>query len=350
MRKTKTWTLIAAAVIMTGLSGCGRSSEKIDTGMDQIASFDYGGAIETFNQAIEEGEDKELAYRGQGLAYMGLTDYANAVSSFENALENAGLFPSETETDINFYLATSQYRSGQYQDAIATLDAIAGLKEKRYEVYFLRGSVRLEIGETDKAIEDLNLALYYSNHDTGMTIKIYQVLDNAGKKEEGRAYLSHAIEERLSSMSDYEKGIIYYYLEDYENARDNLEAYRGGGNNDSDTLLMLGKTYEMLGDSNYAAGLYQKYLNENESVAQIWNQLGLCRIRTGQYQDALSAFNSGLAMEDNASVLQELKFNQIAAYEYIGDFDKAATLMRDYLNDYPDHEEAKREYTFLQSR
>ena len=113
---------------------------------------------------------------------------------------------------------------------------------------------------------------------------------------------------------------------------------------------MLGKTYEMLGDSNYAAGLYQKYLNENEPVAQIWNQLGLCRMRTAQYQDALSAFNSGLAMEDNASVLQELRFNQIAAYEFMGDFGQASALMRDYLNEYPDHEEAKREYTFLQSR
>ena len=208
----------------------------------------------------------------------------------------------------------------------------------------------METGADQAAVEDLNLALYYGEHSTEMTIRVYQVFERNGKKEEGRSYLSNAIEERLSEMSDYEKGVIYYYLEDYENSRDNLEAYRATGNNDSDTLLMLGKTYEQLGDSNYAAGLYQKYLDENEPNAVIWNQLGLCKLDIGQYADALSAFNSGLAMEDNIAVLQELKFNQIVACEYCGDFQQAASLLREYLTQYPDDAVATREMTFLQTR
>ena len=47
---------------------------------------------------------------------------------------------------------------------------------------------------------------------------------------------------------------------------------------------------------------------------------------------------------------QILKFNQIVAYEYLGEFDQANVLMRSYLQIYPDDQEALREYEFLRSR
>jgi hypothetical protein len=43
-------------------------------------------------------------------------------------------------------------------------------------------------------------------------------------------------------------------------------------------------------------------------------------------------------------------FNQIAAYEYTGNFKQATVLMEEYLKKYPEDEEAKREYEFLKSR
>ena len=48
--------------------------------------------------------------------------------------------------------------------------------------------------------------------------------------------------------------------------------------------------------------------------------------------------------------MQSLKFNEIVAYEYLGDFQKAAVLMQSYLLTYPDDKEAKREQEFLQTR
>ena len=47
---------------------------------------------------------------------------------------------------------------------------------------------------------------------------------------------------------------------------------------------------------------------------------------------------------------QTLKFNQIVAYEYLGDFDQASVLMKNYLQIYPDDQDAIREYEFLKSR
>ena len=67
------------------------------------------------------------------------------------------------------------------------------------------------------------------------------------------------------------------------------------------------------------------------------------------YQAALTAFQAGLAIEGN-QLMQVLSFNEIVAYEYLGDFKQATVLMQKYLGTYPDDEKAIREYEFLQTR
>lgn len=66
-------------------------------------------------------------------------------------------------------------------------------------------------------------------------------------------------------------------------------------------------------------------------------------------ESALAAFQAGLASEDK-SCMQTLKLNEIAAYENLAQFQKAAVLMESYLASYPDDERAKREYEFLKTR
>ena len=115
-----------------------------------------------------------------------------------------------------------------------------------------------------------------------------------------------------------------------------------------DVVSLLGQTYEKLGDYNYAASVYSNYLS-NTPDAQIYNQLGLCDLKIGEYEAALNAFQAGIAIEGN-ELMQVLKFNEIVAYEYLGDFKQATVLMQKYLSTYPDDEKALREYEFLQTR
>ena len=69
----------------------------------------------------------------------------------------------------------------------------------------------------------------------------------------------------------------------------------------------------------------------------------------GSYQEALNAFQQGMMLQDN-SMYQSLAYNEIVAYEYLGQFRKAAVLMENYLQKYPTDEEAIRENTFLSTR
>ena len=345
--------LLAGALLAVSmvLGGCAKENTKINEAMQAVEKLEYSNALTLFEQAIVEKEDLELAYRGQGLCYLGMTEYEQAIASFEKALSHAGMFVTDTEVDINYYLATAQYKNGDNAAALETLNAIAGMREKQSEVYYLRGLIKMENGDYENSVADLDTALSRSKGDTTMAIRIYQVFADHGHNEEGKAYLSAALKDHENSMSDYEKGSIYYYMEDYENAKDCLEKAKSDGRKeDSGTVLMLGKTYEQLGDSNYAAGVYKQYIEECGPNPAMYNQMGLCKLELGEYEAALNAFDSGLAIEENNDYIQQLRFNQIVAYEYLGEFEKAAALMNGYLESYPDDAQAVREYEFLRSR
>ena len=69
----------------------------------------------------------------------------------------------------------------------------------------------------------------------------------------------------------------------------------------------------------------------------------------GEYRKALDAFQAGMQLQ-NVTMMQTLSFNEIVAYEYLGDYRQASILMENYLKNYPDDAQAKREYEFLSTR
>lgn len=352
MKPMKNKGMLLAVILSAGLlCACGnKKTASIDAGMAAVESHDYETALTSFEKAVVDGEDFELAYRGQGIAYMGMADYENAIASFQKALSEASMFPGKLEYDINFYMATAQYKMEDVTGAIETLDSIIDLQDEDQDAYFLRGSAWMKLDEVDKGESDLKKAIELSDSDTEMVIDVYEVLANYGYEEAGTAYLTELLDKHVKDMSEYEKGKTYFYLADYENARNSLETAKNEDkSNDPGIVLMLGQTYEQLGDSEYAAVLYNNYLSESDPNPEIYNQLGLCKLSAEDYQAALDAFQTGLKVEDN-QLIQSLSYNEIVAYEHLGDFTTATSLMKKYLAAYPDDAAAAREYTFLQSR
>ena len=355
MRRKKTLRVAGGVLLLTlALAGCGKESTvNIDEGMSFIEALDYEAALQSFEKAIVNAEDLELAYRGQGIAYMGMTDYENAISAFEKSLENADMFPGDLEYDVNYYLATAKYKKNDYAGAVEVLDHIIDLKSKDEQALFMRGSAKVLNGSYEEGKADLEEAISLSNKDVERVVEVFQVVKEAGYEEEGKVYLNDLLTDTKKNLSDYEKGKLYYYLSDYENARNSLEQARTSKKEknykESDIILMLGQTYEKLGDVNYAGTLYEEYLAANEENAEIYNQLGLCKMGAENYQAALEAFEKALAMTQ-VNNFQTLKWNQIVCYEHLGNFNKAKVLIESYLKEYPDDAVAVREYEFLKTR
>ena len=140
---------------------------------------------------------------------------------------------------------------------------------------------------------------------------------------------------------------MHYCLGDYSNARVYLE--KAKNDTDPESILVLGKTYEAMSDYSYAASLYAAYLEKKGNNAAVYNQLGVCRWKLGDYEGALSAFSFGLKL-DAPEWEKELLYNEAITYEYLLDFDTAREKMEAYLSKYPKDEAAQHEELFLATR
>lgn len=338
---------VACLLVIACLTGCGDSSDNVKEGMQLVESLDYEGALLQFEEAQTSGENARLIARGRGLAYMGLTDYEQAVACFQEALAGSSGFPQPIDYDLNYYLAAAYTKNGQYAEAEQAYDAILALKDAEKDAYFLRGSVRLAQSDYEGAKSDFDKAVSLDARNYDRLIEIYQVLEYYGYTEVGLEYLQNVLNEGDKQLTVYDKGRIYYYMGDYQEAAVALEQSREKGG--AESYLYLGKTYEAMGDYNYAANVYNSYIAQGDGNAEIFNRLGLCEMTRQDYQKALEAFQAGMQVKDNG-ILQTLSFNEIVAYEYLGEYQKAAVLLNNYLKNYPDDEAALREQDFLSTR
>ena len=251
------------------------------------------------------------------------------------------------EFDTNYYLAATYYKLGQYEEAEKIYTAILGLRNKETDAYFLRACTLLKEGYYDAAIKDFEKAFALEPDNLELVTDAFVEMQAAGFTEEGKVYLQDFLSKKDKELKDAQKGTIYFYLGDYTNARVYLDGALNQGN--PEVSLILGKTYEKLGDMNYAVVVYETYLDANAPDAAIYNSLGVCLMNQGKYEEALKAFESGIELGDSAYI-QNLKYNQIVAKEYLGKFSEAKSLMQEYLASYPDDGKAKEEYKFLQTR
>ena len=351
MKKNKRFLIYILVALAVFAMGCGhREGENVKNGFAAMEQSDYDTALQCFEQAIVAGEDLETAYRGIGMTYMGMADYESAIHAFEYALDNAGIFAGDLERDINFYMATAYHKNGQPEEAVALLDAVIESDKKNADAYYLRGVAKISMDDYEGCIYNFEKAMEYAEDSRSMKLDVYTVLADHGYEEKGRGYLTQLLDEE-KDLSEYEQGVIYFYLQDYETARNLLENAKQAAKKDEkgEIIFMLGRTYEELGEHIYAGVMYSEYLSDNPDDAVVYNQLGLCKLEAGEAQAAVEAFETALALND-ASMAQTLKYNQIVAYEYAGDFAKANALMKDYLAAYPDDAEAQREAKFLRTR
>ena len=331
------------------LAGCGKQgASSVEEGMQYIAALDYRAALDSFETAEANGEDERLIARGRGIAYIGLVDYEAAIENLKLCLAASNGAVIEMDYDVNYYLATAYQKTGRLEEAEAVYDAILALKPEETDAYYLRGNARLSQGEFDAAKEDFDMVVKLEPNNYKRLIQVYELLVSKGYEAQGTEYLETALKERSDKMSDFDEGCINYYLGNYEEAQVLLEKAKSEGT--ADAYLYLGLAYEATGDYNYAiTNVYNSYLNKNQGNAEIYNQLGLCYMKQEEYDRALEAFQNAMQISDNG-MMQTLQFNEIIAYEYLGEYTQATVLLDNYLKTYPDDEAAQREYGFLSTR
>lgn len=327
----------------------GASGDKTVQGLAALEEQEYQQAQELFTQAVKEGEQKVLAYRGLGLAYMGLAKYEEAELAFSAALEYTDEKMPENTQDLRLYLATVQYRRGEYEDTIDTCDEILDeAKTGNADAYFLRGASYLYEGSQDEAADDFGAAVELAKDDYDLYLNIYECYNAMNLSGLGGEYLQSALDIKGEEQENYyNRGRIYYYLEDYEAAQSQLigpvEAKY------EPAMYLIGRVYLAMEDYEHALAVYQQIQAEFGADVQSYNGLALCAIESGDYDTALSYIAQGLELEGTAGK-QALYFNEIVAYEKKLDFATAKEKAQEYVERYPSDEDGQKEWTFLSTR
>lgn len=343
MKRLKYMVLCIALLL---LSGCGNEAENpINAVYASVEVMAYETALDQIAEIEVNRNNRQEIARLTGICQMGMGDYKAAADALEEALSYNDGFVKEVDYDINQYLAVAYYNLGQYEDAEHVYSAMAALKPKDAQVHFSYGVTLLALDkyELSKEAFDTAVALEPTNYDR--IIDIYKAFYKYGYGSLGMEYVQSAMSDQ-AAMTDYDKGRMFYHVGKYNEAITALE--RVDKKKNTDVSLYLGMSYEAMGDYNYAASVYNGGIANSTNPA-LYNQLGLCQMKRGAYEEALNAFQEGLKCEDT-SLHQSLRYNEAIAYEYLADFDTAKKLMAAYLKDYPNDETAKREYEFLKTR
>lgn len=347
MKKWKIVLILACSFTLSGCTKPQKSTENIDQGNLSLEKGYYQEALTNFQSALNAEEDLVQAYRGAGIAYMGIEDYSSAVEAFKNALTATKANETEVIQDIRLYKAASEYSMKDYEACKVTCAELLAV-EKLWEAYYLRGACEMVAGEERQARTDFDMAVSLNPNDYELYLNIYEVYKEQNLSSNGGKYLEEALAIGGSDAEDlYQRGKIYYYLENYEKAKEQLAnaAVQSHGS----SILLLSQVNIETNDIESAEQLAQQYLREIGETPQVYNVIALVYIAQENYDAALEQIQKGLAL-DMEEGKQDLLFNEIVVYEKKHDFQTAKEKAEVYMSMYPYDKQAEREYEFLSTR
>lgn len=333
------------------LTGCGRSNavSAYQAGCKALESGKYKTAEKQFRSTIKTKYYLAEAYRGLGIAQMCNADYAEACISLERSILNIEHQDSDFYRDVNLYLAYCRSYNGQTDKAMEIYDSLLKRNADDSEVLFLKG--RAELGDNDdKAAKRDFDAATKQNPEYDLYINIFQCYDRLGKNGDGTRYLEKALKiAGQNEDEDYNKGLVNYYLKNYDSARDHLIAALKANPNHTKASLLLGQVYLKMNDTADARAVYTSALKNKDAEAAAYNGLALCDLADEKYDDALKHVERGIKLDDE-DANQGLLYNEIVVYEKQRDWANAKMKAAAYVAKYPTDEAGIRENEFLKSR
>lgn len=119
------------------------------------------------------------------------------------------------------------------------------------------------------------------------------------------------------------------------------EAYRG-----------LGISYFELKQYKKAASALQTALDKGaEKTPEIYNLLGISYMKSKQYEKSAENFEAGIQMDGAGETLKkEMSYNQIFVLEKAEKYNEAREKAEEYLKNWPDDEDVKKEVEFLKTQ
>lgn len=348
MRNKKIICLLAAGLGALLLTGCGGENQKTyEQANADLEEANYDYALNEYQACISAGYKLAQSYRGSGIVKLRTGDYQGAIDDLTNALNDEKTGKSDRK-DLLEYRAAAELKAELYDQAMADCQTLAEDYSLNANDYYLTGCVALAMDSYDEASSNFSEA-YGSDSTYEMAIQIYEAYLGQDMEADGTRYLEAALKTEAKTADDYcGRGKVYYYMDDYENARTELTTAADKGS--TEATLILGMVYMAQGDTSNARSFYQQYIDaDGDDPAKGYNGLALCDISDGDYDSALQNISQGLG-DATSDEMRDLLFNEIVVYEKKLDLSTALSKAQEYVQTFKDDDAAAKELTFLQSR
>ncbi|WP_448774266.1 tetratricopeptide repeat protein [Blautia sp.] len=348
MRNKKIICLLAAGLGALLLTGCGGENQKTyEQANADLEEANYDYALNEYQACISAGYKLAQSYRGSGIVKLRTGDYQGAIDDLTNALNDEKTGKSDRK-DLLEYRAAAELKAELYDQAMADCQTLAEDYSLNANDYYLTGCVALAMDSYDEASSNFSEA-YGSDSTYEMAIQIYEAYLGQDMEADGTRYLEAALKTEAKTADNYcERGKVYYYMDDYENARTELTTAADKGS--TEATLILGMVYMAQGDTSNARSFYQQYIDaDGDDPAKGYNGLALCDISDGDYDSALQNISQGLG-DATSDEMRDLLFNEIVVYEKKLDLSTALSKAQEYVQTFKDDDAAAKELTFLQSR
>lgn len=339
--------MLAAVLGSICLSGCGSEEKKLfEQANKDLEQGSYEYALQEYTASIENEVKLPESYRGAGIAEFRMGNYAEAAEYFTNAL-NCEKVGKILRHDLLKFRASAEYNLENYESAMSDCQTITAEYEMDADDYYLTGKTALAMDAYDEA--GINFEQAYANDATyDMAIQIYQAYIERNMEADGTKYLETALLAEAKSADDYcDRGLVYYYMEDYENA--SQELIKASDQGSIEASFYLGMVYFAKNDSSNARAMYQTYIDQGGSAAKGYNGLAMCNMSEKNYGAALENISAGITTATTEE-LQNLLFNEVVIYEEQLDFHTALSKAEEYLRIYPDDDVMQKELAFLKTR
>jgi tetratricopeptide (TPR) repeat protein len=232
-----------------------RPDSLITAGMAAAEAGDYAGAKDMFDAALAVAPDNADAYRGLAQITSATGDPVSAVHYYEIVLELPDVQPQDY-----LELAGLLDSSGRGTDAIALLTDAAAANPDNAALHGELGSLLLESGETEKAIEQLRLAVDLgagrSTHR-----KLADTLFDLQRFDEAEAALV-SFDARYPDVFDINMKLAYIYFQrgEFKSALPRYRTAVTANPNSVDARVGLARTLESLGRIDNAIRVYDDIL------------------------------------------------------------------------------------------
>ncbi len=317
----------------------------VDLGMNYIMLEEYSSAKDAFEHAVSMEDNLELAYRGLGIMCLEQELYTDAIAYFDQAIDQVELNVGSLEYDILQYRAEAEELSGEYEDALETLDVLIELEVNVTQNNLSKGRVYLEMGDENKAGKCFDLVLADGSQEVSIYFEIYNAYEENGYDEEGITFLNKALEIEGDTAEDHlNRGKIYYLMENYTAAITELSYAVEAG--DAQAMLYTAFCYEDQGDYDTAADYYVQSLNI-ENSPETANYYAMCLSASGDDNHAWNVVHTTMEDFPDCDCMQDLKWNEIILYERMDMLPSALTRLLEYQEAYPDDPNIEQEMQYL---